>query len=136
MRAAATVAVVALVIMLFASVTLVGFLVYDREATRAQLDEARRFGFLPIAERPGCGWVKVPRCERCGRFHAPPPPIVFPGPAISPEMIEVYPTPAPPRLDVIPPDRDDVTPDDFDAYEGRIYDGAFSDQGDTRIAGP
>ena len=96
MRGSATIAVFALVVLLFASVGVNGWLAYERETAREQIDEARRYGFLPETERPGCGWVKVPRCENCGRFHAPPP-TIFPGPA----PLEVHPRPGP-RIEVFP----------------------------------
>jgi len=133
MQGSSIVAVVALVLVLFASIAANVFFAVERESTRGQLDEARRFGYLPVTDRPGCGWVKVPRCERCGRFHAPPA-FVLPGPGFDPAPIEVFPTPAP--REVIPDiDPAKFTPDD-DAGDrcGPIFDGALSDESETLIA--
>jgi len=134
MRAATTIAVCALVALLFVSVGLNGWLAYERETARELVDEARQFGFVPRTEQPACGWVKVPRCAKCYRFHAPPA-YVLPGPGFEPAPIEVFPTPAPPR-DAIPDDDPARFLPDADAAigRGRIFDGALSDQGKTLIA--
>ena len=110
----------ALVILLFASIALNAFLAIERETTRETLDDARRHGFAAVEDRPGCGWVRVPRCGGCGRFHVRtetvrrpyiidgefqppfdqyPPSMILPGPAptLAPprEEFETYPTPVP-----------------------------------------
>jgi len=134
MRAATTISVCALVALLFVSVGVNGWLAYERETARELVEEARQFGFLPRLERPACGWVKVPRCANCGRFHAPPPAIVLPGPGFDPAPIEIFPTPAP--REVIPDvDPDKFTPDGADGDRGGpIFDGALSDESKTLIA--
>lgn len=118
-------ATTALVVLLFASVALNIFLAIERETTRETLDEARRHGYVAVEERPGCGWVRAPRCEGCGRFHASPPlrpsdpcapMLILPGPA--PEL-EVYPTPAPPRQDFEAGEWDE---DDIEPHPPRVFD--------------
>ncbi|MEE9533709.1 MAG: hypothetical protein V3W06_04770 [Acidimicrobiia bacterium] len=126
-------AATALVVLLFASVALNVFLAIDRETTRQTLDEARRHGYVAVEERPGCGWVRVPRCEGCGRFHASPPlrpsgpctpTLILPGPVADPAIFETHPTLAPPREDFEPerpepfpnPTFDDTAVDPHESY--------------------